>query len=165
MSERNVGVVLTPDELHEHWQAHRRLTRRVIEVFPEEELFRYSIGELRPFSELAREMMGMCSAGILGVAQGVWVMTEALDYHSDASGPATKAELLRLWDGVTREIDAHWPSIPEGRFQELDSAFGDYPGPVWSHVFYFIDNEIHHRGQGYVYLRALGITPPEFWNR
>jgi hypothetical protein len=22
---------------------------------------------------------------------------------------------------------------------------------------YFIDNEIHHRGQGYVYLRGLGI--------
>ena len=25
---------------------------------------------------------------------------------------------------------------------------------------YVIDNEIHHRGQGYVYLRALGIEPP-----
>jgi uncharacterized damage-inducible protein DinB len=28
-----------------------------------------------------------------------------------------------------------------------------------------IDNEIHHRGQGYVYLRALGIEPPPFCER
>ncbi|RYD85889.1 MAG: damage-inducible protein DinB, partial [Sphingobacteriales bacterium] len=32
-------------------------------------------------------------------------------------------------------------------------------------ILYFIDNEIHHRGQGYVYLRALGIEPPFFWER
>ena len=30
---------------------------------------------------------------------------------------------------------------------------------------YFIDNEIHHRAQGFVYLRALGIEPPFFWDR
>jgi len=29
----------------------------------------------------------------------------------------------------------------------------------------FVDNEIHHRGQGYVYLRSLGITPPGFYER
>jgi uncharacterized damage-inducible protein DinB len=28
-----------------------------------------------------------------------------------------------------------------------------------------IDNEIHHRAQGYVYLRALNIEPPHFWER
>jgi uncharacterized damage-inducible protein DinB len=30
---------------------------------------------------------------------------------------------------------------------------------------YWIDNEIHHRGQAYVYLRALGIEPPAFYDR
>ncbi|MGO3807708.1 MAG: DinB family protein [Sphingobacterium sp.] len=30
---------------------------------------------------------------------------------------------------------------------------------------YFVDNEIHHRGQGFVYLRSLGIEPPHFWER
>jgi uncharacterized damage-inducible protein DinB len=28
-----------------------------------------------------------------------------------------------------------------------------------------IDNEVHHRAQGYVYLRALGLEPPHFWER
>jgi uncharacterized damage-inducible protein DinB len=37
--------------------------------------------------------------------------------------------------------------------------------PVHSLVMYVIDNEVHHRGQGYVYLRALGIEPPPFYER
>jgi uncharacterized damage-inducible protein DinB len=37
--------------------------------------------------------------------------------------------------------------------------------PVYDLFFYLIDNEIHHRGQGYVYLRALDIEPPFFPDR
>ena len=77
----------------------------------------------------------------------------------------SSSALLGLWDRVTGDIDALWPEIPEGRFREFDKAFGDFEGPVWSHVFYFIDNEIHHRGQGYAYLRALDVEPPYFWER
>jgi uncharacterized damage-inducible protein DinB len=32
-------------------------------------------------------------------------------------------------------------------------------------IRYAIDNEVHHRGQGYVYLRSLGIEPPAFYDR
>ena len=32
-------------------------------------------------------------------------------------------------------------------------------------LLYWIDNEVHHRGQAYVYLRALGIEPPPFYDR
>ncbi|MFD1732208.1 DinB family protein [Deinococcus malanensis] len=28
-----------------------------------------------------------------------------------------------------------------------------------------MENEIHHRGQGFVYLRLLGIEPPAFYER
>lgn len=38
-------------------------------------------------------------------------------------------------------------------------------GVVHDLLLYVIDNEIHHRGQGYVYLRALGIEPPPFYER
>jgi uncharacterized damage-inducible protein DinB len=36
---------------------------------------------------------------------------------------------------------------------------------VFTAVIGAVDNEIHHRGQGTVYLRLLGIMPPEFWER
>jgi uncharacterized damage-inducible protein DinB len=32
-------------------------------------------------------------------------------------------------------------------------------------LLYIVDNEVHHRGQGYVYLRALGVEPPAFFQR
>lgn len=47
-----VAVVITPEELLKHWQGHRNLTRRVIDAFPEEALFKHSIGGMRPFAEM-----------------------------------------------------------------------------------------------------------------
>jgi uncharacterized damage-inducible protein DinB len=145
--------------LLEHWQGHRRVTRRVIEAFPEEQLFNYSIGGMRPFGQLVMEMVGMTSPGIKGVATGKW------NAFMDAEKPATKAEILELWDRVTEELNADWTQVPPHRFRDVDVAFGQYEGPNYQTILYFIDNEIHHRGQGYVYLRSLGIEPPPFWDR
>ena len=47
---------MTPDALLNHWQGHRRVTRRVIDAFQEDRLFSFSIGGMRPFGELAMEM-------------------------------------------------------------------------------------------------------------
>jgi uncharacterized damage-inducible protein DinB len=143
----------------DHWQGHRQLTRRVIDAFPEDKLFTYSVGGMRPFAELALEMMGMAEPGVTGVATGKW------NSFKDAERPNSKAELLRMWDDVTEQINRVWPTIPPHRFAEVDVAFGQYENPNFQTLLYFIDNEIHHRGQGYVYLRALGIAPPAFWER
>jgi len=62
-------------------------------------------------------------------------------------------------------MNSLWFQIPSSRFQQKDVAFGQYEGTIYSFILYFIDNEIHHRGQGYVYLRTLGIEPPAFWDR
>jgi uncharacterized damage-inducible protein DinB len=155
----------TPEAILEHWQGHRRLTRRVIEAFPEDKLFTFSIGGMRPFADLALEFIGMASPGVEGVLTGEWRITEELDHHTNTHVPKTKKELLERWDAVTEKIDRLWPKIPAERFNENDTAFGLYEGPVYSFIQYFVDNEIHHRGQGYVYLRALGIEPPAFYDR
>ena len=154
-----LATAITPEALLEHWQGHRRLTRRVIEAFPEEALFTYSVGGMRPFAELALEMIGMAGPSMIGVATREWPQ------FTPPTKPGTKAELLQLWDETTRQIDQYWAQIPPGRFQEQDVAFGVYDGQIYSHLLYFIDNEVHHRGQGYVYLRSLGIEPPHFWER
>jgi uncharacterized damage-inducible protein DinB len=150
--------------LLEHWQGHRRVTRRVIEAFPESELFSFAVGGMRPFAQLAFEMVGMTRGGIRGVATGEWAYTAELMHHAGTS-PTTKAALLALWDTTTAEIDGYWPQIPGSRFEEVDTAFGQWEGVVYGLMQYWIDNEIHHRGQGYVYLRALGIEPPAFYER
>jgi uncharacterized damage-inducible protein DinB len=146
--------VTTPEQLLAHWQGHRRLTRKMIEAFPEDKLFTYSIGGMRPFAVLVYEFLGM------GTATGQWQKwAEAADKVN------TKAELLALWDEATTQINEIWPTVPAHRWQEEDVAFGQWPGTGISLMSYVIDNEIHHRGQGYVYLRSLGIEPPAFWDR
>jgi uncharacterized damage-inducible protein DinB len=149
---------ITPAAMLAHWQGHRRLTRRMIEAFPEDKLFAFSIGGMRPFGELATEMLGMAEPTVRGVVTGQW--------KEFAIGKAaTKAELLRQWDESTRQIDELFPRIPADHFKDTVTAFGQYTMPVHEILLYTIDNEIHHRGQGYVYLRALGIEPPPFYVR
>jgi uncharacterized damage-inducible protein DinB len=151
--------------LLDHWQEHRRLTRRVIEAFPEDKFFTYSIGGMRPFAQLVMEMITISWPGVYGLSNGTWSLPERPEINFSMQSPATRAEILKLWDEVTTEINTVWPTITAERFQEEDKSFGMYEGKIWWHYFYFVENEIHHRGQGYVYLRSLGIEPPAFWDR
>lgn len=153
---------LSPTELFAHWQGHRALTRRAILAFPEKDLFEFSIGGMRPFFELVMEMATLAAPGVEGVATSKWV---SFDHTGGDKRPTTKEELLDYWDGVTDELNALWPTIDPAQFQKVEKAFGAYEGTNISTILYLIDNEIHHRGQGYVYLRALGIEPPAFWER
>ena len=50
---------ITPEALLAHWQGHRRLTRRVIDAFPDDKLFTFSVGPMRPFGSLALEMLSI----------------------------------------------------------------------------------------------------------
>jgi uncharacterized damage-inducible protein DinB len=150
--------VMTAEDLLKHWQGHRRLTRRTIEAFPEDKLFQFSVGGMRPFSELAWEFIRMAVPIVDGVGTGKWE-----EYKQPKA--ETKSELLRIWDAQTTELDEKFGKIPPHRFSEVDKAFGQWEMPGVTTIQYAIDNEIHHRGQGYVYLRALGIEPPHFWER
>jgi uncharacterized damage-inducible protein DinB len=157
--------IVSPETLLAHWQGHRNVTRRVIEAFPEDKLFIYAIGGMRPVSELALEIMDISSDGISGFVSGEWKAISELDHAVKKSTFKTKAELLQQWDQITEQINAAWPQFTEQRFLEIELAFGAYEGRVIDLLLYFIDNEIHHRAQVYVYLRALGIEPPAFWDR
>jgi uncharacterized damage-inducible protein DinB len=164
-NENKQNAAITSQDLLSSWQGHRRLTRKVIEAFPEKELFTFSVGGMRPFSELVMEMIKMVGPGLKGVVTDQWKSFEEINEDFKNIQPATKEELLKLWDENTETLEALWKQIPEGRFRESTVAYKLYEGPVYSTIQYMVDNEIHHRGQGYVYLRALGIQPPFFWER
>ncbi len=152
------AAFITPEATLSHWQAHRRLTRRSIEAFPEDKLFSFTVGGMRPFGELALEMLGMAAPTVRGMLTGEWA-----GFTMPASN--TKEEVLRAWDESTKELETVWPQIPVEKFHETLTAFGQYTMVGHDLVLYVIDNEIHHRGQGFVYLRALGIEPPPFYDR
>lgn len=151
-------VFITPERLLAHWQGHRRLTRRVIDAFPDDRLFTFSVGGMRPFGALALEMIGMGVPMVRGAVTGEWKSSMSRD-------PRPKSEVLRLWDESTAQLEELFPQIPADQFAETMTAFGMYTDALHNLILYVIDNEIHHRGQGYVYLRALGIEPPPFYER
>ncbi len=151
--------ILTNEELLKHWQGHRALTRRVIEAFPEKELFEYSIGGMRTFADLVKELLSIAVPGLEGI------ITNSTEGYNHNLALTTKTGLLKAWDEATPKINDLFLQISEERFKEDFNLFGEYKFPIIQNILYFIDNEIHHRGQGYVYLRSLTIEPPFFWER
>jgi len=160
MSVTNLSSVqvIPAEALLQHWQGHRRLTRGVIEAFPEDQLFTFSIGGMRTFGAMSLELIAIAAPMVRGIVTGDW-------QQPALPGAPSKSEILQRWHENTDAINDLWPQIPPERFSETVTAFGQYPGRVYDLLLYAIDNEIHHRGQGYVYLRALGIDPPPFYNR
>lgn len=157
-NDTSSALLITPAQMLHHWQGHRRVTRRVIDAFPENDLMNYKIGGMRTMAQYAMECIGMAVPTLQGVITGNWPSAKFDD-------PTSKADLLAMWDSNTEEINQLWPTIPSARFQETDKAFGQWEMPIYALLLYIIDNEVHHRGQGYVYLRALGIEPPAFYER
>ncbi len=152
--------IINKDQLLTHWLGHRKVTRRALEAFPEKELFEFSIGGMRTYAQLTKEMLAMDGSTAKGLATDDWGT-----FDEEKPELTTKADLLASYDESTEKIQNYWKDITMEKFQEKVVAFGQYDGTGYSILFYIIDNEIHHRGQGYVYLRALGITPPNFWEQ
>ncbi|QFP75639.1 DinB family protein [Deinococcus sp. AJ005] len=149
-------VILSPAQFLEYWQGNRRLTRRVTLAFPEDQLFEFSIGGMRPFGVLAWEIHQVSELTLTGLLTGEWPMPEWRNGVSQ-----DRAELLDAWDELTARIETEMPKVDPAFFPRLHTLpWGEMSG--WAAAIYNIDNEIHHRGQGYVYLRALGIEPPAF---
>jgi len=152
--------IITPEDLLKHWQGHRALTRRVIELFPEKDFFEFSIAGMRTFAKLTDELLAIGAPGLKGI-----VTKEIQPFTEEGEKLVFKAQYLEKWDEATAEINHYWEKLSIEDFNETFNLFGQYEFPVIQNILYFIDNEIHHRGQGYVYLRALGIEPPFFWER
>lgn len=155
-----MATIITPEELLNHWMGHRGLTRKLIEAFPEKEFFEYTIGGMRPAAQLIQEMLDVSGGGVREMAGGD---AGAIEGHGVKA--ATKKEMLATWDANTAELTENLVKIPLEKFHDRILSFGMYEGTIWGNIFYFIDNEIHHRAQAYVYLRSLGIEPPAFWDR
>lgn len=154
-----VPVILTTAELLAHWQGHRRLTRRVIEAFPEDELFSFSIGGMRPFGVLAWEIHHVSEFTLTGMLTGEWPMPDWSIADSQ-----DRAKLLNAWDALSARTETELLKVDVAFFPQIHTLpWGEMSG--WVSAIYAVDNEIHHRGQGYVYLRALGIEPPAFTER
>ncbi|UQN08640.1 DinB family protein [Deinococcus sp. QL22] len=151
--------ILSLEDFVSHWQGHRALTRRVIEAFPEDQLFTFTAAPpMRPFGVMATEIHMVSEMTLGGLTGSDWSEPDW------TAGPRSKSELLSTWDALSGRIAAEAPTADLAFFMRLHQLpWGEMTG--WVAAIYAIDNEIHHRAQAYVYLRALGTEPPAFYER
>jgi uncharacterized damage-inducible protein DinB len=151
-------ALISPERFLYQFQGHRQLTRQVIQAFPDDQLFSFKAATpMRTFGEIAWEMHLMTQTTLHGLQTDDWTFP-------DWNRPADKTLLLKEWDGLTLELDQYFTQIPLEQYTKNNTmSWGDMTG--LSLLLYNVDNEIHHRGQGYVYLRLLGIEPPSFYAR
>ena len=151
--------LLTLEQFYTHFQGHRRLTLRTIEAFPEDNLFSYNVEPMRSFGEIAKEMLEIENSIIHGVLSGEW------KWEPKYSSVANKQEIVSAFEALGKQTQENWSKLSTERLQAVEK---DAWGMTWANynrLLYMIDNEIHHRAQGYVYLRSLGIEPPAFYER
>ena len=158
MAEANSSTFLTASDFLTTWIGHRQLTRRVLAAFPENELFSFSIGGMRTAAEFAVELLQVGLPVVRGLTTGEWSEFQ-MESH------ASKEELLAAWDADLAAIEQEFGGITQDQLAAVHVAFGMYSSSGKSHVVYALDNEVHHRAQMYVYLRALDIEPPAFFER
>lgn len=154
--------MLSKSDLLKVLEGNRRLTVRTIESFPEKELFHFSAAEgMRPFSEMIIEILGIEQAYVRGIALNKW------EWEPGGIKSSAKEELLTACQDIRSETLKLWEEITEERLSavEKDPFFEAPPTSHLNRILYSLENEIHHRGQGFVYLRCLGIEPPAFYER
>lgn len=154
--------MLTPAQLLEILEGNRRLTIRTLQAFSEADLFTYRpVPEMRPFAEMVVEILGMEDGYLRGIATGEWTY-DAEPFKTIT----TTAGLVEACAAVRRQTLELWPKLTAERLAQVEQD--PFWGGAQSHferLLYALENEIHHRGQGYVYLRLRGVEPPAFWER
>jgi len=78
-----VPAFITPDALLAHWQGHRSLTRRVIDAFPADQLYTFSLGGMRTFGEMANELLAIAGPMLPGLLTGEY------DYSVSTRSPSS----------------------------------------------------------------------------
>ncbi|HLN60398.1 MAG TPA: DinB family protein [Symbiobacteriaceae bacterium] len=103
----------------------------------------------------------MESANMRGIATGEWVWSP-----DEFKAITTARALLEACEAVRSQTLTWWPKLTVERMVTVEQD--PFFGPAQSHfdrIHYTLENEIHHRGQGFVYLRILGKEPPLFYER
>jgi uncharacterized damage-inducible protein DinB len=154
-----MNQLLTPESLWNYWEGHRRLTLRTLQVFPEDQLKVFQIGEMRTFADLMTEIIQVEESTFSGLQSGVWAW-EPKPVKSD-----TKADLLEAFAHSRAQAKAIYDQLEIDKLLKVEKDAWGMTSTNFERLMYLVDNEIHHRAQGYVYLRQLGLEPPAFYDR
>jgi len=146
---------MTKMALLKYWENVRKLTMKLFDLFPENSFDFRPVETVRSVAEQFDHILVVELYTRIGLISGEWSLAP---FNSERD--ISRSNLRKkLYDEHLKTLGL-LRLIPEGRYMKTyETPFGMLTGEVVIHEA--IDEEIHHRGNLYVYLRMLGIEPPQ----
>jgi uncharacterized damage-inducible protein DinB len=146
---------MTKAAIVKYWKNVRKLTLRLFDTFPEDSLSYRPVETVKTVAEQFDHILIVELYTRIGIITGEWSLAP-FSGERDIS----RANLRNKLYNEHRKTLGMLRLLPEGRFMRTyETPFGELTGEVA--VMEAIDEEIHHRGNLYTYLRMLGIEPPQ----
>jgi uncharacterized damage-inducible protein DinB len=136
-----------------YWNNVRQLTLKVLEQFPEDKLAFRPTPAVRSVVEQFDHILAVELYTRKGVISDIWDSVPPPGY----SDKNTLSEMLRTEHEKTSQMLRVLPT--KGLNKRYQTKFGTLT--CEGLIYVAIDEEIHHRGNLYVYLRLLDIVPPQ----
>ncbi|MBI1798194.1 MAG: hypothetical protein HYR73_00740 [Candidatus Eisenbacteria bacterium] len=149
----------------DHFRQIVGIAIRLADTLPENKLDSHPIPKMRTPRELIVHMFGMALRGVMeGTATGSISNVTETDEKTIAATLKTRADISRYCRENWAAADKAALAITDEKLAGIvKTPWGmDFPGFVAVGVTY--DEFIHHRGQLYAYLRALGCDVPMMWD-
>ena len=146
---------MTKNAILKYWENVRQLTLRVFDLFPEDRFDFKPVDNVRSVAEQFDHILICELYARIGMLTGIWDTTPFSGERD--LGRSTLRDKLYKENKKTLGL---FRMLPEGQFIKIyNTPFGAISGEVI--IYETIDEEIHHRGNLYTYLRLLGIAPPQ----
>jgi uncharacterized damage-inducible protein DinB len=146
------------------WEEQRLvtgITLRATQAVPADKIDTRPIKEMRTPKELVCHMAATMRATAVGVTVGKFTLDESLE---KCVGIRTRDDLLRAMSDAWKTADKAVQSLTDAQaVANVETPWGFSP-PGWVCVQIIFDEHLHHRGQLYAFLRALGVEPPFMWD-
>ena len=138
-----------------YWQLVRQMTIKLLDEFPANSFDYRPAPEIMTVSQMFKHILQVEIYIREGFLTNEWKASEAIS--SNMFEKELLKDRLRIENEKTVKLLA---DLPEGRFlKKRETPFGNVTGEIL--ILAAIDEEIHHRGNLYTYLRCLGQTPPQ----
>ncbi len=135
-----------------------RATRRALQAIPDDRLDFRPVPEMMSARELALHIAGNYRFLAAGLGENRW----SLESFIIAGSFQNTGEIVGAFDAIYGTLSAQLAAFPDDGFDLVVKPFG-IEQTISSMARDVAENEIHHRGQLYVYLRLMGIKPPDLY--
>ena len=146
---------MTKSSFLKYWANVRKLTLRLFDLFPEDRFEYRPVETVRSVAEQFDHILIVELYTRIGMVTGQWSLAP-FSGERDLSRNRLRDKLYNEHKKTLGLLGL----LAEGQFMRIyDTPFGAISGEII--IYEAIDEEIHHRGNLYTYLRMLGIEPPQ----